>query len=53
MSREEKEAERERRDREMAEERREAARKRDEHFAEVSEGVMGLELKSVGSRARA
>lgn len=36
MSREEKEAERERRDREMADERREAARLRDERFAEVS-----------------
>ena len=36
MTREEKEAERAKRDREMQEERREAARLRDERFAEVS-----------------
>lgn len=36
MTREEREAEREKRDREMREERREAARIRDERFAEVS-----------------
>ena len=37
MTREEKEAEREKRDVEMQEERREAARQRDDRFAEVSD----------------
>ena len=44
ISREEKEAERDKRDREMADERREAARLRDEHFAEVNQNMTGLEL---------